>query len=140
MSTSRPSPSHLHFQRLDVYRLAVRFLGRCEILCAAMPAGRAYLRDQLRRAALSIVNNIAEGAGEFAPNDKARFYRMALRSCTECAATVDAGAEIGIVGEEARDEALQHAARIVSMLTRLIARMKRGTGTGTGLPGSREDR
>ena len=33
--------------------------------------------------------NIAEGAGEFSPADKARLYRIARRSATECAAILD---------------------------------------------------
>jgi four helix bundle protein len=34
--------------------------------------------------------NIAEGAGEFAPEEQARFYRMARRSATESATILDA--------------------------------------------------
>ena len=76
-------------ERLDVYRVALDFLVLADHHAAALPRGRAYLADQLRRAALSIVLNIAEGAGEFASADKARFYRMARRSGTECAAILD---------------------------------------------------
>jgi four helix bundle protein len=34
-----------------------------------LPRGRAYVSDQLHRAALSIPLNIAEGAGEYAVED-----------------------------------------------------------------------
>lgn len=47
------------------------------------------MADQLHRAATSIALNVAEGAGEFSPAEKARFYRIARRSATECAAAVD---------------------------------------------------
>ena len=57
-------------------------------LADRFPRGRAYLSDQLRRAVASIPLNIAEGAGEFAPADKAHFYRMARRSATETAAVL----------------------------------------------------
>src|SRR5690349_9459074 len=66
--------------RLDAYHAAARFLVLADRIASALPRGRAYLVDQLRRASLSIQANIAEGAGEFSPADKARFYRMALRS------------------------------------------------------------
>ncbi len=49
-----------------------------------LPRGKAYLADQLQRAGTSIPLNIADGAGENAINEKARFYRMAKRSATEC--------------------------------------------------------
>ena len=55
------------------------------------------MADQLGRAALSIVLNIAEGAGEFSKKGKARFYRMALRSTTEWAATMDVCKILGLM-------------------------------------------
>jgi len=61
-------------ERLDVYRASIDFLAIADQIASTFPQGRSYLRDQLRRAASSISLNIAEGAGEFAPADKARFY------------------------------------------------------------------
>ena len=72
-------------ERLDVYGAAIEFLVLADRIAADLPKGRAYLADQLRRAALSIPLNIAEGAGEFARADKARCYRIARRSATEAA-------------------------------------------------------
>ena len=77
-------------ERLDVYRAAIEFLVIADEIATSLPKGRAYLVDQLRRAATSIALNIAEGAGEFSPGDKVRFYRMARRSATECAGILDA--------------------------------------------------
>ena len=99
-----------------------------------MPPGRGYLKDQLGRAALSIVNNTAEGAGEFKPSDKARFYRMACRSATECAAILDVCRQLEIADRTLREQGRELLLRIVSMLTRLAKthqRKKSGTGTGT---------
>jgi four helix bundle protein len=67
-------------ERLDVYRASIDFLAIADQIASEFPQGRVYLRDQLRRAASSISLNIAEGAGQFAPADKARFYRIARRS------------------------------------------------------------
>ena len=119
--------------RLDVYRAAIDFIGIAGEVVERLPRGRGYLADQLQRAATSIVLNIAEGAGEFSPGDKIRFYRMAKRSATECAAILDV----------ARVRALAHPAqlqagrelllRIVSMLVRMARSAgDSGTGTGTG--------
>ena len=41
--------------------------------------GRAYLADQLQRAATSVPLNIAEGAGEYSGAEKNRFYRIAKK-------------------------------------------------------------
>jgi four helix bundle protein len=76
-------------ERLDVYRTAIEWLTVADELATQLPRGRAYLADQLRRAATSVPLNIAEGAGEYSAGDKARFYRMARRSATESAAILD---------------------------------------------------
>ena len=66
-------------ERLDVYRASIELVAGADQLADRFPRGRAHLSDQLRRAVASIPLNIAEGAGEFAPADKARFYRIARR-------------------------------------------------------------
>ncbi|MGH7481191.1 MAG: four helix bundle protein, partial [Longimicrobiales bacterium] len=72
-----------------VYRLALEFAATAVgISGQARRKRRLNLAEQSLRAAESIVLNIAEGAGEFAPGEKVRFYRMALRSATECEAAL----------------------------------------------------
>ena len=70
-------------------------------------------------AATSIPLNIAEGAGEFAAAEKARFYRMAKRSATECAAILDVCRRIDALTPGAHNEARGLLLRVVSMLTKL---------------------
>ena len=54
-----PDPAPLlDFERLDVYRVALEFQALASSI--ALPQGRRELRDQLERAALSIVLNTAE--------------------------------------------------------------------------------
>jgi len=78
------SMDHFDHEKLEVYQVAISFVGIADDIVDNLPVGRSYLADQLHRAAASISNNIAEGAGEFAPKEKKRFYRMARRSATEC--------------------------------------------------------
>jgi four helix bundle protein len=120
-----------HHERLDVYKVAIDFLAMSEEIAGRMQKGRAYLVDQLRRAALSVSLNIAEGAGEFAHADKARFYRMARRSGTECVAILDACRRLKLTDEALVTEARKLLHRVVSMLTAMVVRLS-GTGTGTG--------
>jgi four helix bundle protein len=68
--------SQFAHERLDVYRIAIEYVVIADQIASGLPKGRAYLAEQLRRASLSIPLDIAEGAGEFARADKARFYRM----------------------------------------------------------------
>jgi four helix bundle protein len=46
-------------------------------------------KDQLRRASLSIVLNIAEGSGRFTKPAKRNFYVIAKGSVYECSALFD---------------------------------------------------
>ena len=79
---------------------------------------RRDLADQLRRASTSIALNIAEGAGEYAPKDKAKFYRFAKRSAAECAAVI----EIALKLDPALkcDEDAKQLERLTAMLIRLV--------------------
>ena len=66
----------LDHEKLDVYQVAIEFVVLADEIVENLPRGRAYLSDQLHRAALSIALNIAKGAGEYAIEEKARFYRI----------------------------------------------------------------
>jgi four helix bundle protein len=131
LMTSSTSATFAH-ERLDVYRAATEYLARSEQIASALPTGRRYLSEQLRRASLSICLNIAEGAGEFAPLDKARFYRMARRSGTECVAILDACRTLGLVDATwlAEGRAILH--RVVSMLTVLVLRLSKAESESEG--------
>jgi len=109
-------------EKLDVYQASITFLGLAGRVIARLPRGHAYFRDQLGRAALSVVTNTAEGAGEFAPTEKARFYRIALRSATECAALLDACRKLGLGDPALLAEGRSMLLRIVGMLTGLARR------------------
>jgi len=111
-------------ERLEVYQQAVRFLVTADTLAEQLPPGRAYFADQLHRASLSIVLNLAEGAGEFSPSEKARFYRMALRSATECAAIIAASTALGVTDEPTAALGRQELFAIVRMLSRMVQNLK----------------
>lgn len=62
-------------ERLKVYQMAVEVDG---LIYQALPRrGQRELREQLERASLSVIANIAEGAGRTSPKDKRRFYARA---------------------------------------------------------------
>ncbi len=106
------------FQRLDVYRCAAQFLGLAARLGERVPRGFGSLAEQLRRAALSVPLNIAEGSGK-SDRDAQRFYAIARGSALECAAILDAFGALGFVPDSDLTEPLDLLERIVSMLTRM---------------------
>ncbi|MSP63922.1 MAG: four helix bundle protein, partial [Myxococcales bacterium] len=50
-------------QKLDVYRRAIEFLALASQIATSARRGNSFLTEELKRAALSIPWNIAEGAG-----------------------------------------------------------------------------
>jgi four helix bundle protein len=85
------------------------------------------------RAAISVVLDIAEGAGEYSPADRHRFYRMAGRSATETAAVLDILARRRLAPADQIHASKDLLTRVVSMLVRMIqAPMRSGRGMGMG--------
>ena len=109
-------------KNLEVYRLILEFIKLAAEIIKHVPRGQSHLSDQLRRASTSMAFNTAEGAGEFAKKEKARFYRMALRSATESAAIVDVIFGFGFIGADLYDQADRMLDRIIAMLTKLVQR------------------
>ncbi|MCZ7584720.1 MAG: four helix bundle protein [Deltaproteobacteria bacterium] len=107
-------------EKLDVYRLAIDFVAMANEMTSSLPRGRAYLADQLQRAALSIVLNIAEGAGKYSPNDKASYYARSRGSATECAAVLDVCRALDLLPASSYAEGKAVLLRIASMLTKLV--------------------
>jgi four helix bundle protein len=109
----------LSFQKLDVYRCSIEFVAQSAEIAKAVPRGHAELRDQLRRAALSVPLNIGEAAGRASDADAARHFSIARGSAMECAAVLDVLRALSLVSEASYQEASGTLARVVAMLTKL---------------------
>ena len=115
--------SQFDHERLDVYQAAIELIVVVDEVVEHLPRGRGYLADPLQRAGTSVPLNIAEGAGEYSGPEKVRFYRMAKRSATECAAIFDVCQRLNLVAKTTYTQGRDLLLRIVAMLTKM-ARMK----------------
>ena len=106
----------LDAERLDVYRVALEFNVQAAALALKCDA---VLRDQLRRASLSIPLNLAEGTGRRSLAQKRHFYSIARGSAVECAAIVDVMRVQGIASSTECAQARTLLIRIVQMLSKL---------------------
>lgn len=83
-----------------------------------------YLKDQLKRAGVSILLNIAEWSGRFTKADKRNFYIIARGSLYETIALIDILKESDIVNEEYCEIIYSCWSNISKMLTGLINSLK----------------
>jgi four helix bundle protein len=60
----------------------------------------SYIRDQLRRASISIVINIAEGSGKFSKADKRNFYTIARGPVYECVSLFELLVEENVINKK----------------------------------------
>ena len=72
------------FEKLGVYQKAKTLNKEVQKFLRANKTADSYLRDQLRRASISMVINIAEGSGKFSSADKRNFYTISRGSVYEC--------------------------------------------------------
>ncbi len=102
-------PTTASLERLDCYRVARDFAR----LAQRLPIANQVVRDQFRRASLSVLTNTAEGAGRVAKADKRRCYAIARGEACESAALLElidnVPAEIG-----------EQLSRVIAMLTALV--------------------
>jgi four helix bundle protein len=109
------------FERLEVYQKAMGFLESIFRVSRKLPREYQYsVADQLRRAGLSIVNNLAEGSGKLSIREKAQFYRTALNSTRECIPMLTLLSRERQLTEALHQELRAVIVHIANMLGRLI--------------------
>jgi len=109
------------YKDLDVWSVSMRLVRVVYQITACMPpAERFGLIAQMRRAAVSVPSNIAEGYGRATPGDYARFARVARGSAAELETQVLIAVDLGMLGEGQAQEALALVDRVKAMLHNLI--------------------
>ncbi|MBF0123259.1 MAG: four helix bundle protein [Candidatus Omnitrophica bacterium] len=110
------------FEKLKVYEMGLDFVRAIFAVAKEFPRDYQYsVGDQLRRAALSIVNNIAEGSGKLSKKEKAQFYRIALNSARECIPMLTILSKDNIVPEADANGLRENCIHICNMLGKLIS-------------------
>lgn len=72
------------FEKLDVWQLAKQLVVKIYSLTKAFPSDEKFgIVNQMRRAAVSVSSNIAEGSSRNSQKDQANFYGMAYSSLME---------------------------------------------------------
>ncbi|HMX74214.1 MAG TPA: four helix bundle protein [Anaerolineales bacterium] len=90
-----------NYRELIVWQDAIKIAKAVYLLTGKFPKQETYaLADQLRRAAVSVPSNIAEGQARKSPGDFRRFLHIALGSLAEVDTQLILAQEFGYLSKE----------------------------------------
>jgi four helix bundle protein len=108
------------FRQLRVWRRSHELLLKVYEGTRCLPSDERYgITSQIRRAAVSVAANIAEGSRRQSRLDYARFLNLAQGSLAELECLALAGRDLGFLDAPAADSLVVEADEISKMLTRL---------------------
>ena len=109
------------FEDLDVYKAARAYRMRVYKLTKILPLEEKYaLAQQMRRSAISITNNIAEGHGRYHWQDNTRFCRIARGSLSESVDDINTCADEEYANLEPLEDLKADAAKVLRLLNGYI--------------------
>ncbi len=109
------------FTELNAWQEAHRLALTIYQLTNNFPKDERYsLADQMRRAAISITSNIAEGFSRHSSGEKRQFYSMARGSSTELQNQLILGRDLNYINEEKFKEVFKQSVIVNKLINGLI--------------------
>ena len=114
------------FEDLEVYILAREFSRKVGKLIQKLPPVEDYnLKGQMRRAKLSVTNNIAEGYGRYHFQENMQYCRQSRGSICELIDDFNECYDNGYIDQGYRDELKNDGYQLMKVLNGYIASIKR---------------
>jgi four helix bundle protein len=113
------------FEQIEAWKEARKLCDMLYQSCRKPSFGRDFaLRDQILRAAISVMANIAEGFDRRSRNDFARFLLIASGSLSEVKSHLYIALDQKYVSEKEFKEIYEQATRVGKMISRFVAYLK----------------
>lgn len=107
------------FKDLEVWKMSRKFCSDIYAITATFPDSERFgLTNQLRRAAVSIASNIAEGASRSSDKDFCRFLEIAIGSAYEIESQLLISSDLNFISEDTANELINTLDRIVKMASK----------------------
>ncbi len=121
--------NHNHkFRQLKVWQKSIVFVTSIYHLTSTFPKQEQFgLTDQIRRAAVSISLNIAEGSGSGSDPEFTRFLRIAQRSAYEVIAALEISINLKLTDQPKIEKLMNECDELGAMLSGLIKSLKAGS-------------
>ena len=111
----------LNHQKLDIYQFSRIFVLECYKFTKVLPADEKFgMISQIRRAALSVHLNIAEGASRKSELERKRFYEISRSSIVEIDAALDIANGLEYLKNHDMSKLGEEMVRCFKILTGLI--------------------
>jgi four helix bundle protein len=121
-----PSRERLGHENLDAYRVSRRLAVDLYEITRGFPADERFgLTSQIRRAAVSIPANIAEGAARRSKKEFERLLLIARGFSSELRVLLEIAGEVGLLEEASGSRCRQDIDRISAMLSGLAKHSRR---------------
>ncbi|MEO5936482.1 MAG: four helix bundle protein [Terriglobales bacterium] len=119
------------YRDLVVWQKAMAFVKDVYRATQTFPKEETYgLRAQIRRAAVSIPSNIAEGQGRLFDREFALFISHALGSLMEVETQILIAGDLGYLSQDAVNDLLGKSAEIGRLANGLMASLKKSASAG----------
>ena len=120
---------------LEVWKRAMGFVINLYEITRVFPKEELFgLTSQMRRSAISIPSNIAEGSARNHNNETIQFLHIALGSAAEIETQIILATSIGYINEEKSMKLITEINCISKMLQGLLKSLKKPTPTPTSTP------
>ncbi|MBI5573096.1 MAG: four helix bundle protein [Elusimicrobia bacterium] len=108
-------------KKLELWKFVIEFVGGIYELTKKFPGEEKYgLISQIKRAAISVASNIAEGAARKSAKEKTQFFSISKGSLSEIDAQLEIALHLKVINEEEYNTNIQKLERISRMLQGLI--------------------
>lgn len=114
------------YKDLEVWKKGIELVKRVYVITKKFPKVEVYgLASQMRRSAVSISSNIAEGKMRQYPNEYVQFLYVALGSCGELDTQLIIAEQLGYVSKEKTSNLTDEIDHISRMLRNLIKTIRK---------------
>lgn len=111
----------LNHKKLNVYKKSIELVSEIYRLTEEFPNDERFgLINQLRRCAVSIPSNIAEGASRKSENDRKRFYQITRSSLVELDSQIEISINLEYLSMDQIKKIEKQANQVFAMLSNMV--------------------
>lgn len=113
------------FKELEIWKRSRLFCTTIYAISAFFPDNEKFgLTNQIRRAAVSVPSNIAEGSSRQSNKEFCRFLEIAIGSCYEIETQLLIATDLNFITKQSSNETIQELNEIVKMISKFKSNLK----------------